>query len=160
MCIRDRSAPCSVTTPTINGYKRFSEFQLAPNRITWGTDNRGAMIRALLYPGDPASRIENRVADTTANPYFAFAAQILGGLSGITDGKQAPPPTTTPYAQSASQLPNSLIAAIECFEASPLFKATLGQEFVEYLTHIKRAEWHRYLMTVSDWEQVEYFNLF
>ncbi|MFT6675570.1 MAG: glutamine synthetase [Sulfitobacter sp.] len=151
---------CLLTTPTVNGYKRFTEFQLAPNRITWGADNRGAMIRALLYPGDPASRIENRVADTTANPYYAFAAQILGGLSGITLGASAPPPTLTPYAKTAAQLPGNLGAAIEAFEASTLFRAALGDEFVQYLVHIKRAEWQRYLMTVSEWEQTEYFNLF
>ena len=154
------SPSCLLTTPTVNGYKRFTEFQLAPNRITWGTDNRGAMIRALLYPGDSASRIENRVADTTANPYYAFAAQILGGLSGITDGKSAPPPTQTPYADEAAQLPSNLSEAIDAFETSQLFKETLGEEFVQYLTHIKRAEWQRYLMTVSEWEQAEYFNLF
>lgn len=153
-------ASCLLTTPTVNGYKRFSEFQLAPNRITWGADNRGAMIRALLYPGDSASRIENRVADTTANPYYAFAAQILGGLSGISSGASAPPPTLTPYANGAARLPDNLSAAIDAFEASDLFSAELGDEFVRYLAHIKRAEWQRYLMTVSEWEQAEYFNLF
>lgn len=154
------SASCLLTTPTVNGYKRFTEFQLAPNRITWGTDNRGAMIRALLYPGDQASRIENRVADTTANPYYAFAAQIFGGLSGITNGKSAPPSTQTPYANSAPQLPDNLSGAIDAFENSLLFQSALGDDFVRYLAHIKRAEWQRYLMTVSEWEQAEYFNLF
>lgn len=154
------SATCLLTTPTVNGYKRFSEFQLAPNRVTWGTDNRGAMIRALLYPDDGASRIENRVADTTANPYYAFAGQIIGGLSGITDGKSAPPSTNTPYDGSGAQLPTNLGAAIDAFEASQLFREALGDEFVQYLCHIKRAEWQRYLMTVSEWEQAEYFNLF
>lgn len=153
-------ASCLMTTPTVNGYKRFTEFQLAPNRITWGADNRGAMIRALLYPGDNASRIENRVADTTANPYYAFAAQILSGLSGITGGKSAPAATQTPYANGAAQLPDNLSTAIDAFEASPLFRDALGEEFVQYLTHIKRAEWQRYLMTVSEWEQSEYFNLY
>lgn len=153
-------ASCLLTTPTVNGYKRFSEFQLAPNRITWGADNRGAMIRALLYPDDTASRIENRVADTTANPYYAFAAQILGGLSGITSGAAAPPPTRTPYAKGATQLPDNLSAAIDAFEDSTLFRTALGDEFVDYLVHLKRAEWQRYLMTVSEWEQAEYFNLF
>lgn len=154
------AASCLLTTPTVNGYKRFTEFQLAPNGINWGTDNRGAMIRALLYRNDSASRIENRVADTTANPYYALAAQILGGLSGITGSKTAPPPTLTPYANTAAQLPNNLSAAIDAFEDSQLFKTALGDEFVQYLAHIKRAEWQRYLMTVSEWEQAEYFNLF
>ena len=64
---------------------------MAPNRIGWGEDNRGAMLRALLAPGDPASRVENRVADSTANPYFALAFQILSGLDGLENGLTPPP---------------------------------------------------------------------
>ena len=75
-------ACCLMTNPTVNSYKRFRPFQLAPNLIQWGRDNRGAMVRALLTPGDKASRIENRVADTSANPHYALAAQILSGWTG------------------------------------------------------------------------------
>ena len=35
------------TTPTINGYKRYRSYSLAPDRAIWGRDNRGVMIRAL-----------------------------------------------------------------------------------------------------------------
>lgn len=154
------SAACLMTNPTVNGYKRFTAFQLAPNRVQWGTDNRGAMLRALLTGGDPASRVENRVADTTANPYYALAAQIISGLDGITRGSRAPAPTSTPYADDTALLPPSLIAAIEAFEESALFATAFGPAFQGYLSHLKRAEWQRYLMTVSDWEQAEYFNLF
>lgn len=158
--LANAAASCLMTTPTVNGYKRYTPFQLAPNRIQWGRDNRGAMVRALLYPGDGASRLENRVADSSANPYFALAAQVLSGLDGLSRGLSAPPATEAPYADDAAALPSSLIAAIEAFEASPLFADTLGPDFVAYLAHIKRAEWDRYLTTVSEWEQAEYFNLF
>src|SRR6266849_9164180 len=33
------------TTPTINGYKRYRSYSLAPDRAIWGRDNRGVMIR-------------------------------------------------------------------------------------------------------------------
>lgn len=158
--LENAAASCLMTTPTINGYKRFLPHQLAPNTVQWGTDNRGAMVRALLYPNDAASRVENRVADSSANPYFALASQILSGLDGIKRELQAPPATHNPYSDLAQALPNSLIAAIDAFEASPLYNQMLGEEFVQYLTHIKRCEWDRYLMTVSEWEQAEYFNLF
>lgn len=153
-------ATCLLTNPTVNGYKRFSAFQLAPNRVQWGTDNRGAMLRALLYAGDPASRIENRVADTAANPYYALAGQILSGLDGLERGAKAPPPTLTPYAEDQVGLPATLDAAITAFAASPLYAQALGPDFVRYLAHLKRAEWGRYLATISEWEQAEYFNLF
>lgn len=154
------AASCIATTPTVNGYKRYKPYELAPNRIGWGTDNRGAMVRALMDVGDPASRVENRVADSTANPYFALAFQILSGLDGLTKGLNAPAPLTRPYDDGAELLPTSLLEAIGHFEASPLYRDMLGDDFVDYLSKLKRAEWERYAMTVSDWEQTEYFSTF
>nr|WP_050927662.1 glutamine synthetase family protein [Aestuariivita boseongensis] len=158
--LANAAASCVMTTPTINGYKRYAPHQLAPNRIQWGTDNRGAMIRALLFPGDGASRVENRVADSSANPYFALAAQMLSGLDGLNRSLKAPAPTSDPYDTGAKALPRSLIEAVDAFESSAFYRSALGDDFVDYLAHIKRAEWERYVMTVSEWEQAEYFNLF
>ena len=31
------------TTPTLNGYKRYKPYTLAPDRIGWGRDNRGVV---------------------------------------------------------------------------------------------------------------------
>ena len=158
--LRHAAASCIATTPTVNGYKRYTAYELAPNRIGWGEDNRGAMLRALLVPGDPASRVENRVADSTANPYFALAFQILSGLDGLENGLAPPPPLANPYDDDAELLPASLLAAIERFEGSEMYRSALGDEFVSYLTRLKRAEWGRYLMTVSEWEHMEYFTAF
>jgi glutamine synthetase len=155
------AAACSVMiAPTVNSYKRYLPFQLAPDRIQWGHDNRGAMLRALMQPGDSASRIENRAPDSSANPYFALAAQILAGSAGMAAGLQAPDATLSPYEEGAARLPRSLGQALQAFEGSDLFASTLGVEFVGYLSQLKRFEWERYLDTVSEWEQSEYFNLF
>jgi glutamine synthetase len=151
---------CLLTTPTVNGYKRYKPNQLAPDRILWGRDNRGAMIRGLMGPENPASRIENRVAETTANPYFFFASQILSGLDGLISNLSAPEPVETPYSSDVQKLPDSLLSAINSFEASPLYRTALGHEFVDYITTLKRAEWDRYHRAVSEWEQNEYFGLF
>lgn len=118
------------------------------------------MLRAIAQAGDPASRVENRIADSSANPYYALAFQILAGLDGIDRKLTAPKPLENPYDGSAPALPTNLNAAISAFEASPMFAATLGEEIVRYLTHLKRAEWDRYLATISQWEQDEYFNAF
>lgn len=151
---------CLLTTPTVNGYKRYRPHQLAPDRIQWGRDNRGAMIRALMEPGDPASRIENRVAETTANPYYFFASQILSGLDGLNRGLRAPDPVETPYDGPATQLPDSLLSAIQHFESASFYRDMLGDAFVDYLAYIRRAEWDRYHLTISEWEQAEYFGIY
>lgn len=151
---------CLLTTPTVTGYKRYRPHQLAPDRIQWGRDNRGAMIRGLMSPGDSASRIENRVAETAANPYYFFASQILSGLEGLTSGGVAPAPVETPYESASQRLPESLLSAINLFDGSTFYRTALGDAFVDYLTTIRRAEWDRYHQTVSEWEQAEYFGLY
>lgn len=151
---------CLLTTPTVNGYKRYRPHQLAPDRIQWGHDNRGAMVRAIVSPDEPNSRIENRVAETTANPYYFFTSQILSGLDGVTRGLAAPEAVECPYDANVEALPDSLLSAIRNFENSSFYRAKLGDIFVDYLSRIKRAEWERYHQTVSDWEQREYFGLY
>jgi glutamine synthetase len=151
---------CLLSTPTVNGYKRYRPHQLAPNKIVWGRDNRGAMIRVLTSPDDPASRIENRVAEPTANPYLFFSSQIIAGMNGIAQGTPVPAPVEDPYDASAEPLPESLLSAITAFGNSTLYRSILGDTFVDYLCQIRRAEWDRYHLTVSEWEQQEYFGLY
>ena len=147
-------------TSTTNGFGRFRPNALAPMQVAWGRDNRGAMLRVLAGHGNAASRIENRVAEPAANPYYCLASQILSGLHGIRAGLEAPAPVERPYDNDARRLPTSLGEAIGLFEAGSLYREALGGEFVSYLSTLKRAEWSRYLSTVSEWEQAEYFTNF
>src|SRR5262249_1039116 len=62
------------STPTINGYKRYRSYSLAPDRAIWGRDNRGVMIRVLGGAGDAATRLENRIGEPAANPYLYMAS--------------------------------------------------------------------------------------
>ncbi|MCB1427321.1 MAG: glutamine synthetase family protein [Zhengella sp.] len=151
---------CMLTTPTVNGYKRYLSALLAPDRVQWAHDNKGAMLRALFREGDPASRIENRTPEPAANPHLALASQILAGLDGVTRGLTAPAPVESPYAGDAERLPRNLGAAIEAFAGSAFWRAALGETVADWLTRIKRAEWDRYLSEISEWEHREYFSLF
>ena len=45
--LRYANAFCVFTNPTINGYKRFKPDTLAPDRVAWARDNKGAMIRVV-----------------------------------------------------------------------------------------------------------------
>lgn len=153
------SACCLLTNPTVNSYKRFVPHQLAPNRIGWGVDNRGAMIRAITGLDDPASRIENRLPDSAVNPYLAFAAQLHAGLAGLREAAAPPAPLSDPYDAGAPPLPTSLGDAIDAFAACETMRAALTPDVADWLVTLKRHEWTRYLAHISDWEQAEYFSI-
>lgn len=154
------AASCVFTTPTINGYKRYRPHTLAPDRAIWGADNKGTMIRALGAPGDPATRIENRIAEPAANPYLYIASQIVSGMDGVNKNTEPGPPSSSPYAEEAPPLPRSLMDAVDALDRSTHYRSAFGDEFVDYLLTIKRFEISRFLSEVTDWEQREYFSLF
>ena len=85
---------------------------------------------------------------------------MLAGLDGIERGLHAPAPVEQPYDDKAAMLPRNLGRALELFSESPFWRRALGGDFVDYLSHIKRAEWDRFLSAVTDWEQREYFAIF
>ncbi|WP_407186086.1 glutamine synthetase family protein [Bradyrhizobium centrosematis] len=148
------------TTPTINGYKRYRSYSLAPDRAIWGRDNRGVMIRVLGGAGDAATRLENRIGEPAANPYLYMASQILSGLDGVDRKLDPGPSADTPYETKAPLLPKSLRDAVSALKDDPFFREKLGAEFVDYYTHIKNAEIDRFLSEVTDWEHREYFEVF
>jgi glutamine synthetase len=153
-------AAAAFSAPTLNGYRRFRPYSLAPDRAIWGVDNRGVMLRALGTPGHPATRIENRVGEPAANPYLYMASQLLFGLDGIARGRDPGPPADTPYETAAEPLPRNLGEAIAALEANATARAGLGDAFVDYFVRLKRAEIARFEAEVSEWEQREYFDLF
>jgi glutamine synthetase len=148
------------STPTINGYKRYRSYSLAPDRAIWGRDNRGVMIRVLGGPNDRATRVENRIGEPAANPYLYMASQILSGLDGVDRKLEPGPSADVPYETKASLLPKSLREAVDALKADAFFRDSFGETFIDYYTFIKNAEIERFQMEVSEWEQREYFEMF
>jgi glutamine synthetase len=161
-----------LSNPTINAYRRFRANSLAPDRVAWGTDHRGVMLRVLAAMNDPASRIENRVGEPSANPYLYIASQLIAGLNGIERKLDPGASDTDPYDTQHTMLPRSLSDALQLFEKDPLFCNALGQVFVDYYTRLKRTELERFETFVrqhsidpsseatTEWEQNEYFDFF
>lgn len=170
--VRHAVPATAFTTPTVNGYRRFRPNSLAPDRVGWGYDHRGAMLRVLGGAGDPATRVENRVGEPAANPYLYIAAQIVAGLDGIDSRLDPGPQDDEPYAAAREPLPTSLTAALDALEGSALYRAALGETFVGYFLKLKRNEAGRFQRwleengdgapgeDVTGWEQNEYFDFF
>jgi glutamine synthetase len=166
------AAPCTAfATPTVNGYRRFRPNSLAPDRVTWCYDHRGVMLRVLGGPGDPATRLENRIGEPSANPYLYILSQIVAGLDGIESKLDPGPPEDDPYNAERPRLPTSLPAALDALEREPLMRAQLGGVFIDYYLKLKRNEAGRFAQWLkdtgaqagdepTDWEQNEYFDFF
>ena len=157
-------------TPTVNGYRRFKPNSLAPDRATWGYDNRGAMIRVLGAPGDPATRLENRVGEPAANPYLYVASQIVAGLAGIAAARDPGPPDDAPYAAERTRLPTSLAAALDRSGAGAAVPPRVRRR-VHRLLREAQAQRARPLSSAhwtaqrpgdepTEWEHNEYFDFF
>jgi glutamine synthetase len=169
----DHALPATVfASPTINGFRRFQPNSLAPNRVTWGTDHRGALMRVISAPGNPASRIENRAGEPAANPYLFIASQIAAGLDGIERALTPPPPDDAPYDSAKALLPGNLGDGLTALADSAFFRDRFGALFMEYYLRLKHAELDRYRQYCDDsgigadnadvtgWEQDEYYDFF
>lgn len=160
-------AAAAFTTPTLNGYKRYRPYALAPDRVIWGQDNRGVMVRVMGRAGEPTTHLENRVGEPAANPYLYMASQIISGMDGVERALDPGASADTPYEAEAEPMPKSLGEALDALRTSPCFRNGFGAGFVDYYLRIKEAEIARYraeqkedTREVTHWEQKEYFDLF
>lgn len=150
----------AVTNQWVNSYKRLAGGGEAPNYITWGQNNRSAMVRVPMFKPNKASsaRIELRTIDSAANPYLAFALVLAAGLSGIEQGLELPEEAEDDVwglsdkaraALGINPLPRNLDAAIRIMESSELVADTLGEHVYDYILRNKRAEYEEYLRQVT-----------
>ena len=143
-------AAAAFSTPTINGYKRYRAYTLAPDRAIWARDNRGVMVRVLGQPGDPSTHLENRIGEPAANPYLYMASQIYAGLDGMAQKRDPGPSADTPYETKAPLLPKDLGEALAALRASEVFRKAFGEAFVDYYAHLKEAELARFKAEASE----------
>jgi len=152
--------------PTINAYGRFRPNAMAPNAVSWGRDNRGAMLRVLGRAGDAGTRIENRIGEPSANPYLYIAAQIHAGLDGLARALTPPPATAAPYSQTSVdvdvRLPAGLGEALDALAADERLVAAFGAPVVAWLSQVKRSELARHDQAEDKeaWQAREYFSRF
>lgn len=153
----------AVTNQFVNSYKRLWGGDEAPSFVTWGHNNRSALVRVPLYkPGKGQSaRVEYRAMDSAANPYLSFSLLLAAGLKGIEEGYELPPEAEDNVwelsdaerrALGYSQLPASLDHAVSLMEDSELVAETLGEQVFNYVLLNKRREWKEYRAQVTPYE--------
>jgi glutamine synthetase len=113
------------TNPTTNSYRRLVPGYEAPVNLVYSQRNRSACCRIPVTGTSPkAKRIEFRVPDPSANPYLAFAAQLMAGLDGIRNKIEPPTPVDKDLYElppdehaAIAQVPGSLEEVLDNLEA-------------------------------------------
>jgi glutamine synthetase len=148
----------AIWCPTTSAYKRGGPYSAAGTTEAWGADNKTLSLRALATEG-ASCRLENRVPGADANVYLVLAAMLAGGLHGIENELELPPPTTgDAYANNAlKRIPKDLPTAISMFEESAVANEYLGEEFVAHYAASRRWELEQAERFVTDWELNRYY---
>ncbi|GAA4927431.1 type I glutamate--ammonia ligase [Nesterenkonia rhizosphaerae] len=157
----------AVTNQFVNSYKRLWGGGEAPSHVSWGHNNRSALMRVPLYKPTKggSARIEFRGIDSAANPYLAYAAVIGAGLKGIREGYELGEAVTEDVwslttaerkALGINPLPGTLHEALRQMEESELVAEILGEQLFEIFLRNKRQEWDAYRVNVSPFEVSQY----
>lgn len=152
-----------VTNQYVNSYKRLWGGGEAPSYVSWGHNNRSALIRVPLHKPEKSqsTRIEYRAMDSAANPYLAYALLLSAGLKGIEEGYELAAETEDDVwslsdmerrAMGIEPLPQSLDHAIRKLESSDLAAEVLGESVFSYVLANKRNEWAQYRSQVTLFE--------
>ena len=152
-----------VTNQFVNSYKRLWGGGEAPSYVSWGHNNRSALIRVPLHKPEKAqsTRIEYRAMDSAANPYLAYSLLLSAGLKGIEENYELQVETEDDVwslsdmerrAMGIEALPQSLDHAIRKLEESELAAEVLGERVFSYVLANKRNEWAEYRSQVTPFE--------
>lgn len=153
----------AVTNQFVNSYKRLWGGGEAPAYVSWGHNNRSALVRVPLYKPNKmqSARIEYRGLDSATNPYLAYSVILSAGLKGIENEYElAPEVTEDLQAMSSAErramgyhsLPSSLQEAIDRAEDSDFLAETLGESVFEQFLRNKRNDWEAYRSEVTPYE--------
>ncbi len=153
----------AVTNQWVNSYKRLAAGDEAPNYLSWGSNNRSALVRVPMYKPQKSgsARVEHRGIDAGCNPYLTYALVLAAGMRGIENDYELPPETEDNVwelsdherkAMGLTALPRNLDEAIRTMETSELAAETLGEHVFDFFLRNKRAEWQAYRSHVTQFE--------
>jgi glutamine synthetase len=151
----------TLLAPTVNCLKRRRTHTFSPTNISWGLEDRSALVRVKSGPAEQV-HIENRAPTGMSNPYLAGAALIGAGLLGVEDKLELEPPARAPAEEDPSKppLPTTVEESLELLEADKRITELLGTEFVQAYAVMRRHELARFADHVTDWELQEYLELY
>jgi glutamine synthetase len=167
--IKHARAINAFTNASTNSYKRLVPGFEAPVMLAYSARNRSASIRIPWVSNPKARRIEVRFPDSTANPYFAFAAMMMAGLDGIQNkihpGEPADKDLYDLEPEEAKHIPtvcHSLDMALENLDSDRAFLKAGGvftDDVIDAYIGLKMKDVTRLRMTTHPIEFEMYYSL-
>ncbi len=165
------AAATSLLCPTVNAYRRLTDFTSPPVTASWGEENKTAGLRVISKSAATA-RVEHRLPSGDANPYLVLASILAGGLAGSRH-QMTPPPELhelgwgLPDSADVERLPASQMRAVRALESDIYLKESLGEDVIEYWINTRKLEWLNFHDECGDtdaseptqWELNRYFSL-
>ncbi|KAH7137487.1 hypothetical protein B0J13DRAFT_609512 [Dactylonectria estremocensis] len=150
--------------PNINSYKRLIDNYWAPVTVSWGLEDRLSSLRLVSQPTckPSATRFEIRIPGADLHPHYALSAIFRAGWRGV---QQKIAINLAPAAQQADRhkaerLPNTLLKALERFEAKgSVAREIMGDEFVDAFAVSRHHELRVWREAVTDWEFKRYIEV-
>ncbi|MGF1496523.1 MAG: glutamine synthetase family protein [Elainellaceae cyanobacterium] len=147
--------------PTPNCYRRLKPHTFAPSNLSWGIEDRTAMVR-VKATGDEGTHLEMRAASGLSNPYLTAAATLAAGLLGMREQRKLQPMADGPSEEDPSlpPFPKTLDAALDALAADAPMQEMLGAEFCHLFSTVKQFELARFHDHITDWEVAEYLEVY
>lgn len=160
----------AITNQFVNSYKRLWAGGEVPAYVSWGHNNRSALMRVPLYKPNKrdSARVEYRGIDSATNPYLSYAVLLGAGLEGIEKDYELAPATTDDISALTSNerrvlgyepLPGTLHDALRLLSESELMPEILGEHVFSSFLRNKEAEWDEYRVNISPFELNRYLGV-
>ena len=140
--LHHHEALAAIMAPLTNSYARLQPASLSGYWANWGIDHRSVTVRVSAETG-AAARIEHRMADCAASPYFALAAALQAALLGIKQGYDLPEAETNDGLETINtdrHTPHALGDALDALEADAVLRQAVGEELIDNFVAVKRQE--------------------
>jgi glutamine synthetase len=146
-----------VLAPHLNSWRRFASAVYSPASDAWGVENRTVALRVPATSGK-ARHFEHRLPGVDANPYLVAAVTLAAALDGIADASDPGAPAAGEIHGNGdgAGLPCNWLDAIDHMERSDFARRSLGDLLHQGFIAIKRAEWQRLALEVSEAEWALY----
>ena len=142
--LRHAAEMAAFLNPLPNSYKRLGQFE-APRGIGWAKNGSGPHIIHVPPALGEQARVELRSPDPCCNPYLAFTLLLEAGLSGLEAGYPLRAQAGAEMEPGEGLLPETLSAAIDAAERSPLIAKVFPDTLRETYFGRKRQEAEAYL---------------